>query len=121
MSSNYRSHKTKNLPLDEISIKLTDAILSDAVLDRDRLPIKIKSILSIWLHAQIKPIDYDKTKSAKPTTDIGMVKRALVKTSFESLFWRRKLREIKGEAEMNKLYNELDGLLIEQDLNFKPL
>ncbi len=28
-----------------VSIKLTDAILSDAVLDRDRLPIKIKSIL----------------------------------------------------------------------------
>lgn len=107
------------IPLEEISKRLVDAILADNILDREKLPAKVHSVLRIWHRAQERPVDYDKTRNANLKTDMGKLKKVLDKTDFERLFWQRKCRELVGEEKIQDIYKELDNLLILCNYDFK--
>lgn len=98
------------LPLEEITKILTESILSEHILDKEKLPLKIKSLLKVWIKVRDVPNNFDtpKTKQRQENTDVGKLKYAQAVKDIEALYWREKLRILIGEEQMKVYYNELD-------------
>lgn len=101
------------LPLDEITNILTESILSEHILDKEKLPLKIKSLLKVWIKVRDVPNNFDtpKTKQRKESTDVGKLKYSQAVKDIEALYWREKLRIIIGEDQMKNYYNELELII----------
>jgi hypothetical protein len=93
---------TNKLPLDVITERLVDAVLSETFLKRDELTVKCRAIIRAWIKTNERPSDYD-----KPKTESGKLQRIVEQRNLEVYYWRDKLRDQIGEDKMKPLYSEL--------------
>lgn len=94
------------LPLDDITKILTDAILSEDILDKEKLPIKLRSLLKVWLKVRDTPKDWDNPNAKNTKTDLGKMKRSQQIKDIEATYWREQLRIEIGEDKMKNYYEQ---------------
>lgn len=88
---------TKGNNLDTVTERLVDAILSDNILQRDKLIPKCRA-----------PINYD-----EPKTPIGKLQKTIEQKDIENQYWRSKFTEIVGKKNMQPHYDDLTNKLID--------
>lgn len=101
----------QTLPLEEITKIITDSILADNILDKEKLPMKIKSLLKIWLKVRDIPKDWDNPNSRNTKTDLGKMKRSQNIKDVEAMYWREQLRIIIGEDNMKHHYKQIETIV----------
>ena len=100
-----------DISLDEISKRITDAVLSQPYINRDKLPALIRPILKVWL----KSTDEFKSQKANKTK----LQFTIENKDLQQKFWLSKVRELVGNEDMQLFYEELDHKLIEQGYKSK--
>lgn len=101
----------KDLSLDEISKRVTDAVLSQPYINRNELQSLIRPILKVWL----KCTDEFKSQKANKTK----LQFTIENREVQQRFWRDKVRELVGSENMQSYYDELDNILVEQGYRTK--
>lgn len=101
--------QTKGNNIKDISKRISDAILADNILDKEKLPEKIKTILSAYFVLYDRPINYDNIK-----TDAGILQRRVEEKEVEISFWRHHMRKIVPAGGIQAYYDMLDIRLKDQ-------
>lgn len=99
---------TKGNDLDTVTVRLVDAILSDHILQRDKLIPRVRAIIQAWVRANDRPADYDSIK-----TDKGLLQKTIEQRGVEKEYWRNKLKETIGADKMQPYYDELHNMLVD--------
>ena len=99
---------TKGNDLDAVTVKLVDAILSDHILQSDKLIPRVRSIIQAWVRVIDRPVNYDNIK-----TDKGLLQKTIEQRGMEKEYWRNKLKEEIGDNKMQSYYDELHNMLID--------
>jgi len=97
----------KTLPLDILVNNIIESILDENILDKEKLPGKIRSLLSVWLKVINAPADWDATD---PKTDLGKVKKINAEKEIKNLYWREKLKSLVSEDQMKKWNEEINNI-----------
>ncbi len=100
---------TKGNNLDEVTLKLVDAILADHILQRDKLIPRVRAILQAWVKVSDRPADYNNI-----TTDKGRLLKTIEQRGVELDYYKSKLKDAIGNENMLPCYKELETILIEQ-------
>ena len=100
-----------DISLDEISKRVTDAVLAQPYINRDKLQTLIRPILKVWL----KNTDEFKSQKANKTK----LQFTIENREVQQKFWLSKVRELVGNENMQPFYDELDHILIEQGYKSK--
>lgn len=100
-----------DISLDEISKRITDAVLAQPYINRDNLQTLIRPILKVWL----KSTDEFKSQKANKTK----LQFTIENREVQQKFWLSKVRELVGNENMQPFYDELDYILIEQGYKSK--
>lgn len=101
----------QDISLDEIAKMITDAVLAQPYINRDKLQTLIRPILKIWLKST------DEFKSQKATKT--KLQFTIENREIQQKFWLSKVRELVGNENMQPFYDELDYILTEQGYKSK--
>lgn len=96
---------TKGNTLEEVSSRITKAILSEPFINEVELVPRIRTIIKAW----IKVVDIHNCDNLK-------LARMITAREIESEFWKQKMRENYNQDKMNEAYKEIDNLLNSQGL-----
>jgi len=96
----------KDLSLDEIAKRITNAIMNEPYFDRDSLNGIIKPILKIWL----KKTDSFKSQKAPKSR----LQETIENRQIQLKFWYNKTKELVNEDTMKSYYKELDEILVNE-------
>lgn len=99
---------TKGNDLDAVTVRLVDAILSDHILQKDKLIPRVRSIIQAWVRINDRPPDYNSIK-----TDKGLLQKTIEQRGVEKEYWRNKLKETIGDDKMKPYYDELYNILVD--------
>lgn len=102
--------------LDTVTERLVDAILSDNILQRDKLIPKCRAIIQAWVRVNDRPVNYD-----EPKTPIGKLQKTIEQKDIENQYWRSKFTEVVGKQNMQPHYDELTSKLIDTGYINKPI
>lgn len=91
--------------ISDVANYLATEIASSKIYDRQDIYVKIKTSLALLLDNAPNSAKFEKLKAENEK-----FRKDLHKTSQESLFWRKKLREIIGEEAMKPLYEEVNNI-----------
>lgn len=100
-----------DISLDEISKRVTDAVLAQPYINREKLQTLIRPILKVWLKSTD---EFKSQKSNKTKLQFTIENREV-----QQKFWLSKVRELVGNENMQPFYDELDHILIEQGYKSK--
>jgi transposase len=101
-------------PVSLVAQKLTDVVLSERIIEPDKLKKRFESVLVIWHNATTRRKNYEKPISE---TKEARLKIMVDRKVNEANFWKAKLR-LHGidESIIKTYYSELDSLLDAQGL-----
>ena len=100
-----------DISLDEISKRITDAVLAQPYIKREELQTLIRPILKVWL----KSTDEFKSQKAKKSK----LQFTIENREVQQKFWLSKVRELVGNENMQPFYDELDHILIQSGYKSK--
>lgn len=95
--------------MEELAVKIADAIQSDNVFSKERSVPKITAVLKAWVRIFDRPMNYDKIK-----TDKGILVRTIEKKDVELKYWKEQIRRLQTQDQMQIHYGNLKGELIQQ-------
>ena len=100
-----------DISLDEISKRITDAVLAQPYINRDKLQTLIRPILKVWL----KSTDEFKSQKVNKTK----LQFTIENREVQQKFWLSKVRELVGNENMQPFYDELDHILVKEGYKSK--
>ncbi len=98
---------TRGNNISDVSKRISDAILADNILDKEKLPSKIRAILSAYFLMNDMPKNYDNIK-----TPSGILQRKIEEKECTIRFWKNEVQQLKTKEEMQELYKKSDDYLI---------
>src|SRR4051812_4728067 len=99
---------TKGNSLDDVVERLVDAILEDAILQRDKLIPRCRAIIQAWVRLNDRPNNYD-----EPKTPYGKLQKTIESRDIANVFWKDEIKKLVGPANMQPYYDDLSNKLIE--------
>ena len=87
------------LSLDEITNRISDAILEERFINKSTIAPLIRSILKIWVE-QKSALNCENKKDSKITLH-------LLRSKVEKDFWKQKIKNLVSESELQLMYDEL--------------
>lgn len=90
----------KMLSIDEITNRITDAILEERFINKSTISPLIRSILKIWVE-QKSALNCENKKDSKITMH-------LLRSETDKDFWKQKIKGLVSDSELQLMYDELD-------------
>ena len=88
------------LSLDEITNRISDAILEERFINKSTIAPLIRSILKIWVE-QKSALNCENKKDSK-------IALHLLMSEVEKDFWKQKIKNLVSDSELQLMYDELD-------------